>query len=94
MSNIHVNCSVLWFTEASEAILCYTSKCSRISSADVCYSQHFSFLHHAHQYFLGSYAPLWSKRRLALLDPMLCRLFSIFFSAKLSTIILTAVSKK
>ena len=42
-NNIHVNCSVLWFTKA---IVCCTCKCSCISPFDVCYSQHLSFLHH------------------------------------------------
>ena len=42
-SNIHINCSVLWFTKA---IVCCTSKLSCISPLDICYSQHLSFLHH------------------------------------------------
>ena len=42
-SNIHINCSVLWFTKP---IVCCTGKCSCISPFDVCYGQHLSFLHH------------------------------------------------
>ena len=42
-SNIHWNCSVLWF---NKAIVCCTGKCSCITPVDVCYSQHLSFLHH------------------------------------------------
>ena len=41
-SNIHINCSVLWFTKA---IVRWTVIFSCISSVDVCYTQHFS-LHH------------------------------------------------
>ena len=36
-SNIHWNCSVLWF---NKAIVCCTGKCSCITPVDVCYSQH------------------------------------------------------
>ena len=42
-NNIHINCSVLWFTKA---IVCCTGIISCISPVDVCYSQYFSFLHH------------------------------------------------
>ena len=42
-NNIHINCSVLWFTKT---IVCCTGKCSCISPFNVCYSQHLSFLHH------------------------------------------------
>ena len=42
-SDIHINCLVFWFTKA---IICCTGKCSCISPVDVCYGQHFSFLHH------------------------------------------------
>ena len=42
-SNIHINCLILWFTKA---IVCCTGKCSCINPFDVCYSQHFSFVHH------------------------------------------------
>ena len=42
-SNIHINCSFLWFTKA---IVCCTGITSCISPLDVCYSQHLSFLHH------------------------------------------------
>ena len=39
-SNIHINCSVLWFTKA---IVCCTGKHACISPVDVCYIQLFSF---------------------------------------------------
>ena len=42
-NNIHINCLVLWFTKA---IVCCTGKYSCISPADVCYSQHLSYLYH------------------------------------------------
>ena len=42
-NNIHINCSVPWFTKA---IVCWTVIFSCISPVDVVYIQHLSFLHH------------------------------------------------